>query len=665
MIPDPGEYTSPRAPFHPHPANAPPRVILIDRNPLFQYKTRLPARRPHPAPVAGRRRNRRRESPQPRGIFTEGGKSNMATPLERWVDEQARLAKPDRIHWCDGSEEEARALIEVGIREEKLNGQPIFRELNQLTWPNAFFHRSHPTDVARTEHLTFICHPDKVTVGPNNNWMDPAEAKKLMTGLSEGCMKGRTMYVLPYMMGHPDSPYAKACIQLTDSAYVAISMRIMTRMGGGVIEKIGQAGDFVRGFHSIGDLSPDRRYIMHFPDEHFVWSVGSGYGGNALLGKKCFSLRIASWIGRDEGWLAEHMIVVGIEDPQGKVTYVTAALPSACGKTNLAMMESALPGYKIWTLGDDIAWLNVGPDGRLWAINPENGFFGVAPGTSMKTNPNMMRTLKAGTFFPTLHTNTALDTDRNEPWWEGLDGERPAHMLDWQGNVWDPAQGKPAAHPNSRFTVAATQCPTLSPEFPNPKGVPISAVIFGGRRSKLVPLVYESLGWSHGVFSGSIMGSETTAAAIHAVGQLRRDPMAMLPFCGYNMGDYFAHWLAVGKRMPKPPKVFFVNWFRTDEEGKFMWPGFGQNIRVLKWIIERAAGRGAARKTPIGYVPEVDGFDMTGLDIPRSTMEKLFAVEPAEWRAEVEDTRKFYEQFGDRMPRELWAQYEELVKRVS
>ncbi len=589
----------------------------------------------------------------------------MATPLERWVDEQATLAKPDRIHWCDGSEEEARHLIQVGIREEKINGAAVFQELNQLTWPNAYYHRSHPTDVARTEHLTFICHPDKETAGPNNNWMAPGDAKALMTKLSDGCMKGRTMYVLPYMMGHPDSPYAKACVQLTDSAYVAVSMRIMTRKSKEVIHKIGDAPDFVRGFHSLGDLSPERRYIMHFPDEHFVWSIGSGYGGNALLGKKCFSLRIASWLGRQEGWLAEHMIVIGIEDPKGNVTYVTAALPSACGKTNLAMLESVLPGYKIWTLGDDIAWLNVGPDGRLWAINPEFGFFGVAPGTSLKTNPNMMRTLKAGTFFPTLYTNTALDTDRNEPWWEGLDGERPKNLIDWQGNPWDAAAGKPAAHPNSRFTVAASQCPTISPEFQNPKGVPISAIIFGGRRSKLVPLVYQSRNWQHGVFLGSIMGSETTAAAAHAVGQLRRDPMAMLPFCGYNMGDYFSHWLAMGKKLKRPPHIFFVNWFRTDEAGKFMWPGFGDNIRVLEWIIERATGKIPARETAIGSVPRIEDFNLQGLDIPSAVLEDLFAVEPSDWKAEVEDTRKFYARFGERLPKELWAEFEELVKAAG
>ncbi|HBG63723.1 MAG TPA: phosphoenolpyruvate carboxykinase (GTP), partial [Candidatus Omnitrophica bacterium] len=469
----------------------------------------------------------------------------MTTALEKWVEEQARLTCPDKIYWCDGSEEEARRLIEIGTKEEKINGQAIFHKLNQENWPNAYLHRSHHSDVARTEHLTYVCHPDKEIAGPNNNWMAPEEAKEKMRALSAGCMRGRTMYVLPYMMGHPDSPYAKACVQLTDISYVAISMRVMTRMSKKVIDKIGKSDDFVKGLHSIGDLNPNKRFIMHFPDEHFVWSIGSGYGGNALLGKKCFSLRIASWLGFQEGWLAEHMVILGIEDPKGNVTYVTAALPSACGKTNLAMLESALPGYKVWTLGDDISWLNVGPDGRLWAINPEAGLFGVAPGTSLKTNPNMLRALKADNFFPTLFTNTALDKDTNEPWWEGLDGAVPKNVLDWQGQSWDSSSGLKAAHPNARFTVSIYNSPTLSKEFDNPKGVPISAIILGGRRTQLIPLVTEAFNWQHGVFLGARIGSETTAAAIHKEGVLRRDPMAMLPFCGYNMGDYFRHWLNI------------------------------------------------------------------------------------------------------------------------
>ncbi|OGS21840.1 MAG: phosphoenolpyruvate carboxykinase [Elusimicrobia bacterium RIFOXYA2_FULL_39_19] len=589
----------------------------------------------------------------------------MATQLEKWVKQQAELLQPEKIYWCDGSEEEARRLIQVGIKEENIEGHPIFQELNQKTFPNCYYHKSHHTDVARTEHLTFVCHPDKETAGPNNNWMHPDEAKKKMAELSRGCMKGRTMYVLPYMMGHPDSPYAKACIQLTDVSYVAVSMRIMTRMSKKIVDKIGNTDNFVKGIHSVGDFNPDRRYIMHFPGENLVWSIGSGYGGNALLGKKCFSLRIASCLGLKEGWLAEHMVVMGIEDPKGNVSYITAALPSACGKTNLAMLESALPGYKIWTLGDDIAWMNIGPDGRLWAINPEAGFFGVAPGTSMKSNPNMMRTLQANKFFPTLYTNTGLNTDTNEPWWEGIDGPVPENMLDWQGKKWVAGgQGK-AAHPNSRFTTSMYNAPTLSKEVDNPKGVPISAVIFGGRRTHLMPLVVESFNWQHGVFLGARMGSETTAAAIHQVGTLRRDPMAMLPFCGYNMGDYFGHWVNIGKKMKNPPKIFSVNWFRVDEEGKFIWPGFGDNIRVLKWIIDRANNNVAPKETPIGYVPNLKDIETAGLNIPANKLEKLFEVNKQEWGNEVADIKKFFDQFGNRMPKEMWDEYNKLEKELK
>ncbi|MFZ5801632.1 MAG: phosphoenolpyruvate carboxykinase (GTP) [Candidatus Omnitrophota bacterium] len=589
----------------------------------------------------------------------------MATPLEQWVEEQAKLCKPDRIHWCDGSEEETRKLLEIGMKEEKIGNTPVFQRLDHHAWPNAYFHRSHPTDVARTEHLTFVCHTDKETAGPNNNWMHPDEAKEKMRKLSVNCMKGRTMYVLPYMMGHPDSPYAKACVQLTDITYVAVSMRIMTRMSKDVIAKIGNSTNFVKGLHSVGDFDPNKRFIMHFPDENFVWSIGSGYGGNALLGKKCFSLRIASWQGYKEGWLAEHMVVLGIEDPKGYVTYVTAAMPSACGKTNLAMLKSALPGYKIWTLGDDIAWLNVGPDGRLWAINPEAGLFGVAPGTSLKTNPNMIKTLKAQKFYPTLFTNTALDTEKNHPWWEGLDGERPEHLLDWQGKAWDPSSGSKAAHPNSRFTVSILNAPTLSKEFHNPKGVPISAIIFGGRRTQLIPLVCESLSWQHGVFMGARTGSETTAAAIHKEGVLRRDPMAMLPFCGYHMGDYFAHWLNVGKKLTHPPKIFSVNWFRVNEDGKFIWPGFGDNIRVLKWIIERTRDQVEARETPLGRIPHLKDLNLEGLHIPPKDLEKLFEIHPEAWQAEVEDTEKFFSQFGDRLPQGLRQELSALTAKVD
>jgi phosphoenolpyruvate carboxykinase (GTP) len=588
----------------------------------------------------------------------------MATPLERWVEEQARLTKPKNIYWCDGSEAEARKLIEIGMKEEKINGSPVFHELDQKAWPNAYYHRSHPTDVARTEHLTYVCYPDKDTAGPNNNWMDPKEAKAMMSKLADGCMKGRTMYVMPYMMGHPDSPYSKACVQLTDISYVAVSMRIMTRMSRTAIDKIGNSEDFVRGLHSIGDLDPNRRFIMHFPLEHFVWSIGSGYGGNALLGKKCFALRIASRLGLEEGWLAEHMVIMGIQAPDGKVTYVTAALPSACGKTNLAMMESALPGYRIWTLGDDIAWLNVGPDGRLWAINPEAGFFGVVPGTSMKTNPNMMRSLKKGSFFPTLFTNTGLDTDTNRPWWEGCDEPTPKNVLDWQGKPWNPTMEGKAAHPNSRFTLSMENCPTLSPEYNNPKGVPISAIIFGGKRTDLIPLVYESRNWQNGVFSAGRMGSETTAAAIHKEGVLRRDPMAMLPFCGYNMGDYLGNWLKVGKRLTNPPKIFNVNWFRKDEAGKFIWPGFGENIRVIKWMIDRVENKVDGKDTPIGKIPHLKDFDMSGLDIPKEKMEKLFAVDMKDWKNEIADTKAFLSQFGDRLPKEMMDECNKLERSI-
>lgn len=589
----------------------------------------------------------------------------MATPVEKWVEEQARLTKPDEIYWCDGSEGEAHKLIEIGMKKEKIAAYPIFQELNQQAWPTAYFHRSHPTDVARTENLTFVCQSDKETAGPNNNWMEPREAKERVRKLFDGCMRGKTMYVLPYMMGHPESPYAKACVQITDVSYVAVSMRIMTRMDKNVLDKIGNSEDFVKGLHSVGDFDPNKRFIMHFPDEHLVWSVGSGYGGNALLGKKCFSLRIASWLGYQEGWLAEHMVIIGIEDPEGNVTYVTAAMPSACGKTNLAMLESALPGYKVWTLGDDIAWLNIGADGRLYAINPETGYFGVAPGTSLRTNPNMLKTLKKGSFYPTLFTNTALDLDTNEPWWEGLDGPVPQNLLDWQGRPWDSSSDSYAAHPNSRFTVSIYNSPTLSKEFDNPNGVPISAIILGGRRAQLVPLVAEAFNWQNGVFLGARMGSETTAAAAHQIGKLRRDPMAMLPFCGYNMSDYFQHWLDMGNEMAQPPKIFSVNWFRADEEGEFIWPGFGDNIRVLKWIVDRVNNRVSAKKTPMGLVPCLEDLDVNGLDIPKQKMERLFEVASSDWGSELDDVKNYFKQFGDRLPQELWQEHEALNKQVN
>ncbi len=587
----------------------------------------------------------------------------MASAAEQWVRDQERLAKPERVYWCDGSDGEAWRLLEIGMNEERLNG-PVFQPLNQKTWPTAYLHRSASNDVARTEKVTFVCHPTRDASGPNNNWMEPAKAKKLMTELSDGCMAGRTMYVIPYMMGHPDSPYAKACMMVTDSSYVAISMRVMTKIGTEIFEKLRNREDFIKGFHSIGNLDPDRRYVMHFPEDGLVWAVGSGYGGNALLGKKCVSLRIGSFLGYKQGWLAEHMVIMGIEDLHGKMTYITAALPSACGKTNLAMMESALPGYRVWTLGDDIAWLNIGPDGRLWAINPEAGYFGVAPGTSMKTNPNMMKTVKRGAFNPTLFTNVALDTDRNEPWWEGIDGPVPEHLLDWQGRPWTPAMGTKAAHPNSRFTASIINSPMLDAEAANPRGVPISAIIFGGRRTQLIPLVTESFSWAHGVFMGARMGSETTAAATGQVGVVRRDPMAMLPFCGYNMADYWRHYLNMGNRMSRPPRIFGVNWFRVDDRGKFIWPGFGDNMRVLKWIIDRVTGSVPARETPAGLVPRIEDLDMTGLDLPKDKLEKLFEVRIKDWKSEVDGIRDFLKPYKGRLPAEIREQYEKLERQV-
>ncbi|MCD6350614.1 MAG: phosphoenolpyruvate carboxykinase (GTP) [Armatimonadetes bacterium] len=589
----------------------------------------------------------------------------MATPLEEWVEEQAKLTKPDRIWWCDGSEEEARKLIQIGIEEERIGDHHVFYELSHKTFPDAYLHRSHPTDVARTEHLTFVCHQDEDTAGPNNNWMSPEDAKKRLASLSEGCMKGRTMYVMPYMMGHLDSPHAKACVQLTDSTYVAVSMKIMTRMGDQVRERIGSSDEFVRGLHSVGDLDPDRRFIMHFPDERLVWSIGSGYGGNALLGKKCFSLRIASWMGKQEGWMAEHMLIMGVETPEGKVYYFAAALPSACGKTNLAFMEPSLPGYKVWTLGDDIAWLHIGDDGRLWAMNPEAGVFGVAPGVSMDNSPNIMRTLMAGGFYPTLFTNVAVDLDTNEPWWEGKTPEPPARLLQWQGQPWSPGMGETAAHPNSRFTVSLFQCPTTPPEFDSPQGVPLSGIIFGARRTRLLPLVWQAFDWRNGVFGASGLGSETTAAAEHEVGKLKRDPMAMRPFCGYNMADYFRHWLEMGAKLPSPPPIFFVNWFRKDKHGQFLWPGFGENIRVLKWMIDRIEGRVGAVETPIGFMPKRGELDTEGIDISDQTFDQLFEVDRDAWFMEAAQVEHYYHDYGDRLPAELREELEGLRRRLS
>jgi phosphoenolpyruvate carboxykinase (GTP) len=473
------------------------------------------------------------------------------------------------------------------------------------------------------------------------------------------------MYVIPYIMGHPDSPYSKSCIQVTDSVYVAVSMRVMTRVGKEAVKRIGDSAEFVKGLHSIGDLSPDRRWIMHFPGEGLVMSIGSGYGGNALLGKKCFSLRIGSYLGRKEGWLAEHMIIIGVETPQGKTRYFLGAFPSACGKTNLALLDPVLKGYKVKTIGDDIAWINVGPDGRLYAINPEKGFFGVAPGTSYKTNPIMMDTLKNNKYFPTLFTNTAIDRDTNTPWWEGVSDEIPANLTDWQGNNYDLSAGKPAAHPNSRFTVSIYNCPSLSKEYDNPKGVPISGIIFGGRRKTNIPLVIESLNWENGVFSASIMGSETTSAAAGQAGVVRRDPMAMLPFCGYNMGDYFAHWLSFKKRAKLLPKIFMVNWFRKDKDGNFMWPGFRDNSRVIKWMVDRIENTVEAEETPLGLIPKRKDLALDGLDIKEETLKELFSVDKASWKTEVEDIEKFYAQFGSKIPVELLGQLKTLKGKLG
>jgi phosphoenolpyruvate carboxykinase (GTP) len=572
-----------------------------------------------------------------------------------WVEESARLTKPERIVYCDGSEAENRRIL-----DEMLRGSDSVT-LNEKTYPNCYLHRSSPNDVARTEHLTFICAPDKDDVGPTNNWMDPVAAKFKIGALLDGAMRGRTMYVVPYIMGPVNSPISKAGVEITDSPYVVANMRIMARMGKVATDRIGNTRDFVPGLHSLGDLDPTRRYIAHFTDEKLIWSVGSGYGGNALLGKKCFALRIASVMAREQGWMAEHMLILGLESPDGKVTYMGAAFPSACGKTNLAMMVSALEsqGYRIWTVGDDIAWMKIGDDGHLHAINPEAGFFGVAPGTGMKTNRNVMGALRQNTIF----TNVAMTPDR-EPWWEGIGGPPPSGMINWKNELWDTSKG-PAAHPNARYTVPARQSPSISPKWEAPDGVPISAFIFGGRRARVAPLVYESFDWQHGVFVGATMASETTAAATGNVGIVRRDPMAMLPFCGYNMADYFGHWLEMGKRIPKPPKIFHVNWFRKDADGKFLWPGFGENVRVLKWILERVEGRGGAEETPIGFVPSRNALTLDGMNLSPQTVDELLRVDPMDWEQELVDSKEFLQKFGSRLPREIREEHDKLSGRLG
>jgi phosphoenolpyruvate carboxykinase (GTP) len=575
--------------------------------------------------------------------------------VQRWVDEIRKLTTPDKVVFCDGSEGEKERLL----RECVASGELI--ELEQKKLPGCYLHRSAPHDVARTEHLTFVCTEDKDDAGPNNNWMPPADARKKLSGLYRGAMKRRTMYVVPFLMGPPGSRFSKVGVEITDSKYVVLNMRIMTRMGEVALRHLGESGDFTRCLHSLGDLSPERRFICHFPQDNAVWSVGSGYGGNALLGKKCLALRLASFLGKEEGWLAEHMLILGLQSPKGKTRYITAAFPSACGKTNLAMLvpPAAMPGWKVTTLGDDIAWLRPGEDGRLHALNPEAGFFGVVPGTSHKTNPNAMEMIRSNT----IYTNVALRPD-GTPWWEGHDDPPPASALDWQGRPWTPASGEKAAHPNSRFTTPASQCPAISPEYENPDGVPITAMLFGGRRAQVVPLVFQSRSWEHGVYLGATLTSETTAAITGKVGVVRRDPMAMLAFCGYNMGDYFAHWLEVGRKLKSPPRIFRTNWFRTGANGKFLWPGYGDNLRVLEWVLDRCEGDGEAVETVIGFTPTPEALDRKGLDISPGAVEELLAVDPAEWIETVQSQKSFFDSFGSRTPAAMKEQQEGLATRV-
>jgi phosphoenolpyruvate carboxykinase (GTP) len=579
--------------------------------------------------------------------------------VNEWVKEMAGLTKPDSVVWIDGSEEERERLT----REAVGSGELLM--LNQEELPGCVYHRTAENDVARVEHLTFICTSKEEDAGPTNNWMSPDEAYAKLGALFDGSMKGRTMYVIPYLMGPAASEFSKVGIELTDSIYVVLNMRIMTRMGRVAMDYLGDGEEFVKGLHSKLDLNPERRYICHFPEDNTIWSIGSGYGGNVLLGKKCFSLRIGSYLAKTQGWLAEHMLILGVEDPSGNVEYLAAAFPSACGKTNLAMLippeYAREKGYKVWTVGDDIAWMRIGEDGRLWAVNPEYGFFGVAPGTSMKSNPNALLTTKKNSIF----TNVAL-LDDGTIWWEGMGVDAPAHCKDWKGNDWTPESEGKAAHPNSRFTAPASQCPCISPEWENPRGVPISAILFGGRRAKVAPLIYQSFDWNHGVFVGATMGSETTAAATGQVGVVRRDPMAMLPFCGYNMGDYFAHWLEMGGRIPNPPKIFNVNWFRTDADGHFIWPGYGENFRVIKWALDRCRGEAEAAESAIGYIPRPGDIETAGIEdeVDADTMRELLSIDKESWAAEIDNQTEFFAKF-DRLPDEIKSQQAALKERLG
>jgi len=573
-----------------------------------------------------------------------------------WVRDCAALCQPDRVVWCDGSEGEKERLTKYAV------DTGVLIPLNPQKRPGCYLHRSNPNDVARVEHLTFICTKTKDAAGPTNNWMAPEEAYRKLTKLFDGSMKGRTLYVIPYVMGPIGSPLAKVGIEITDSVYVVLNMRIMTRMGKAALDMLGDSGDFNRGLHCTGDINPERRFICHFPEDNTIWSFGSGYGGNALLGKKCLALRIGSFLGKDEGWFAEHMLILGVESPDGQMTYVTGAFPSACGKTNFAMMipPKRFAGWKVWTVGDDIAWMRVGKDGRLWAVNPENGYFGVAPGTNFASNPNAMRTIDKDTIF----TNVGLTKD-GDVWWEGMDGEVPDELTDWQGRPWKKGSTEKAAHPNARFTAPMTNNPVLSKHANDPDGVPISAIIFGGRRATTVPLVLQSFNWAHGVFLGSTLGSETTAAATGKVGVVRRDPMAMLPFAGYNMGQYLQHWLDMQEKIPYPPKLFQVNWFRKGKDGKFLWPGFGENMRVLKWIVDRAHVRVGGQETPFGWVPKAGDLDLSGLDIPAEKVDEATHIDPAEWKQELTEEGEFFEMLGKASPETLQLQRKLLLSRLS